>query len=101
MPICKKCHNKWTWKETFKKTFTLYSDIKYPYCGETQYITQKSKLKSFLLNMIVLLPLLLNIFFDIHVVILLSLFPILFILVILIHPFYIELSNTDPFGYKP
>ncbi len=101
MPTCENCHNKWTWKETVKKTFTLFGKMTCPYCGETQYITQKSKMKNSFPTMLVLSPLLLNIFFDIPGVILLSLFPVLFIIVLLIYPFLVEISNTDPFGYKP
>lgn len=101
IPICEKCHNKWTWKQTVKKTFSLYPKMTCPYCGEIQYQTMKSKGKSFFFNSIVLLPLLLNIFFDIPGVIILSLFPILFILMMLIFPFFVEISNRDQFGNKP
>src|SRR5699024_12234775 len=75
-------HNEWTWKETFKRSFTLDSKMRCPYCDKDQYITQKSKLKTFFFNIIVLLPLVLNLIFNIPGVILLSLFPILFILFI-------------------
>src|SRR5699024_8516819 len=54
MPICENCHNEWTWKETFKRSFTLDSKMRCPYCDKDQYITQKSKLKTFFFNMIVL-----------------------------------------------
>src|SRR5699024_5244459 len=117
MPICENCHNEWTWKETFKRSFTLDSKMRCPYCDKDQYITQKSKLKTFFFNMIVLLPLVLNLIFNIPGVILLSLFiilfifnifilillilfSILFIIFILIHPFNMEIGNTDTFGYK-
>lgn len=101
MPTCQECHNTWTWMQTFKKSFTLFSEMICPYCGEKQYHTTKSRGKSFLFNSIILLPLLLNIFFDIPGFIILSLFPILFVLMMVVYPFILEISSTDPFGYKP
>ena len=97
MPICKNCRNNWSWKQTVKKMFTLDTGMKCPYCGENQYQTQKSKKRTSILNSIVLLPLLLNIFFDIPIVMLLSLFPVLFIIVISLSPFIMHLSNKEEF----
>ncbi|MFC4024676.1 TIGR04104 family putative zinc finger protein [Oceanobacillus longus] len=71
MPTCENCHNKWNWRQTIKKSFTLDPGMTCPYCGKTQYQTQKSRTKSALLNAIILLPLLINIFFDIPGIILL------------------------------
>lgn len=99
MPICKNCRNNWSWKQTVKKMFTLDTGMKCPYCGENQYQTQKSKKRTSILNSIVLLPLLLNIFFDIPIVMLLSLFPVLFIIVISLSPFIMHLSNKEEFSF--
>src|SRR5690625_6129189 len=82
-------------KKYFYRYFTLDSKMRCPYCDKDQYITQKSKLKTFFFNMIVLLPLVLNLIFNIPGVILLSLFPILFIIVMLIHPFHMEIGNRS------
>jgi hypothetical protein len=45
--------------------------------------------------MVVLLPLLLNIFFQLPPVLLLSLFPVIVSIVLLLNPFLIKLSNTE------
>ncbi|MBR7794498.1 hypothetical protein GT022_00385 [Agaribacter marinus] len=95
MPICQKCNNKWSWKQTLKKMFTLDTGMTCPYCREKQYLTQKSKKKAGLLNFFVPLPLLFNIFFDIPGIILLRLFPVLFFLIMSLHPFLIRLSNIE------
>ena len=68
-----------------------------PYCGEKQYQTQKSKTKIGLLTTIVLLPLVFQIFFDMPGAFLLSLFPILTVIVILLYPFLIKLSSREEY----
>lgn len=97
MPTCQNCHNKWSWKETIKKTTTLNPEMICPYCGEKQFQTQKSKGKIAMLTPIVLLPLLIQIFFDVPGVILFSLFPILFVLVIVLYPFFVDLSSEEKY----
>lgn len=76
---------------------TLNPVMTCPYCGEKQYQTQKSKTKIGFLNTIVLLPLLLQIFFDIPGAFLLSLFPILAVIPILLYPFLFKLSNREEY----
>lgn len=95
MPTCENCSNKWNWKQTIKKTTTLNPAMTCPYCGGKQYQTQKSKGKIGMLTPIVLLPLLIQIFFDVPGVILLSLLPILFVLVVFLYPFLVKLSSKE------
>src|SRR5699024_11417124 len=99
MPICKNCHNKWNWNQTFKSMFTLDTGMNCPYCEEKQYQTRKSKKKTGVLNFLVPLPLLLNLLFDLPLGILLSSFPILFFLLISLTPFLIHLSNREEFSF--
>lgn len=99
MPICKNCHNKWSWGQTFKRMFTLDTGMNCPYCEEKQYQTRKSKKKTGVLNFLVPLPLLLNLLFDFPPGILLSSFPILFFLIMSLHPFLIHLSNREEFSF--
>lgn len=95
MPTCENCNNKWSWKQTIKKTTTLNPAMTCPYCGEKQYQTQKSKARVGILTPIVLLPLLLQIFFDVPGAILFSSFPILGVLAILLYPLLVVLSNKE------
>ena len=97
MPTCESCNNEWSWKQTIKKTTTLNSVITCPHCGEKQFQTQKSKMKVSFLTAIVLLPLLIQIFFDIPGAILLSFFPVLFVVVVLLYPFLIKLSSEEKY----
>jgi len=97
MPTCANCHSKWSWKQTVKKMFTLDTGMNCPYCGERQYQTGKSKKKAGILNFFVLLPLLLNIFFDIPAAILLSSFPVLFFLIMSLNPFLMNLSSKEKY----
>ncbi|WP_188634358.1 TIGR04104 family putative zinc finger protein [Lentibacillus kapialis] len=97
MPTCENCNNKWSWKQTIKKTFTLDPAMTCPYCGEKQYETQKSRMKNSALNFVIPLLLLLNIFIDIPGFLLLSLFPVLFIVVMSLHPFFVKISSKEEY----
>lgn len=97
MPTCESCNSEWSWKQTIKKTTTLNSIITCPHCEEKQFQTQKSKMKVSFLTSIVLLPLLIQIFFDIPAAILLSLFPVLFFVVVLLYPFLIKVGSEEEF----
>lgn len=97
MPICENCSHQWSWKQTIKKTATLNPAMTCPYCKEKQYQTQKSKGKVGTLTLIVLLPLIIQMFFDVPEAIILSLFPILFILIIILYPFLVKLSSQEKY----
>lgn len=97
MPICENCNNKWSWKQTIKKTTTLNPTMICPYCGEKQYQTQSSKMKISLLTPIVLLPLLIQIFLDVSRVVLVSLFSALCIVVLLVYPFLVKLTSKEEY----
>lgn len=43
MAICQNCGYKWTWRETFKRMFTLKQKLKCPNCESNQYLSKKSK----------------------------------------------------------
>jgi CXXC-20-CXXC protein len=91
------CKNKWSWKQTIKKTTTLNPAMTCPYCGEKQYQTQKSKTKNLLLTSIILLPLLLQAFFAIPIAVLLGSFPVLFVIAMFTYPFLVKLSSKEEF----
>lgn len=97
MPTCEKCDHKWTWKQTFKKTATIDPAMNCPYCGEKQYQTNKSRMKIAFLQTIILMPLLIQAFFDISGVILVSLLPILFVIIMILYPFLVEISSKEEY----
>ena len=97
MPTCDNCHNKWNWKQTIKKTTTLNPIMTCPYCGGKQYQTQKSKTKIGFLTSLVLSQRAHQPSSQIPGFFLLSLFPILAVIVILLYPFLIELSSREEF----
>jgi len=102
MPTCQNCHKKWNWKQTFKRSFTLGGALICPYCKEKQYLTESMRKKSGMISFIVVTLMLLgNLFFDlsyvVSVIVLLGFIP----LILIINPFFVELSNEDPFGNRP
>lgn len=101
MPTCESCHKKWSWKQTIKKTTTLNPEMICPYCGEKQYQSKKSKKKVAFLTLTVLLPLLIQAFFNVPVAALLSLIPLLAIFVFLLYPFSVELKCKEEYIIFP
>ncbi|NLI69175.1 MAG: hypothetical protein GX374_11090 [Bacilli bacterium] len=43
MPVCNKCHRRWTWKQMFIKQFNLSGEMTCPYCGTKQYYAKRTK----------------------------------------------------------
>jgi CXXC-20-CXXC protein len=69
-----------------------------PYCGEVQYQTQRSKIKGGLVNaVIILFPLVINTFLDTPGIFLLRLFPVIFVLLMSLYPFTVEISGRQEY----
>lgn len=96
MPTCQNCGHTWTWKTTFKKSFTLDVGMKCPACDHMQYPTKKSRKQMSLLNFITA-PLLIlsSFFFDLSITTLLLIAIPLFAVVLFVYPFLYEFSNEE------
>ncbi|WP_344701775.1 TIGR04104 family putative zinc finger protein [Salinicoccus jeotgali] len=95
MPTCQNCGSKWSWKQTFKRSFILIGGMICPYCGEKQYLTAQMRKRSTLIMPIVIFLILLgNLFFGPSYI---ALFAILGVipLAAIIYPFFVELSNEE------
>lgn len=97
MPTCENCKRKWTWKQTIKKTTTLNPAMTCPYCEGTQYQTQKSKNKVGIFTLIILSPLLIQIFFTMPMLVFISLPILLAVVVFLFYPSFVELSSEETY----
>src|SRR5699024_7378510 len=95
MSTCQNCNNKWSWKQTFKKSSISFGGMTCPYCGKKQYQTKRSgKRITIIYFTIFFLIMLHNIFFGpsyIAFFTLLVLIPLFFI----INLFFVELSNEE------
>ena len=95
MPTCQNCHTAWSWKQTFKKSFTLNTAMICPYCGENQYVTSRTRKTSSMITSITLaVIMLLNVFWGpslIFVMALVASIPIY----LGSYPFLVELSNQE------
>jgi CXXC-20-CXXC protein len=78
-----------------KKSFTLDTGMKCPYCSEKQYVTAQTRKRSVALNFIPSFSLLLPIFFDITTTTALTILIAAAILIISIYPFYLELTQKE------
>lgn len=99
MPICKNCNNKWSWKQTIKRSSSFKREMICPYCGEKQYQSKKSQAIAPFSSLVVLLPLFIQSFFDVSVGILLGLIPILAATVFMMYPFFIKLSSKEEYFF--
>lgn len=52
-PTCANCHNQWSWKTTWKKTFTFNQALICPFCEEKQYVTKGARQKLTLLPIVI------------------------------------------------
>lgn len=95
MPICQNCHKQWSWKQTVKKMFTLATGIECPYCGNTQFLTTRSRIRSSIIAFFAPSIMLLNIFVDLSLVAALILLGGSFIAAIAMYPFLIELTDEE------
>ena len=95
MPICKNCHEKWSWKQTLKKSFTLGGGMKCPHCNEMQYYSSRFRKRSTIIPFaIVALIMFSNLIFGPSYILVLSLI-VLIPLCLGIYPFFVELSNEE------
>ncbi|MCP2035104.1 CXXC-20-CXXC protein [Planomicrobium sp. HSC-17F08] len=97
MPTCTHCQTKWTWKKTIKKTFklTLSGKLICPVCGKGQYISLKSRKKIGFLNMLIVLPFLLNAIASVNPLIIIGFMVLLFCFCVAYMPFLTELSAEE------
>lgn len=95
MPTCQNCHEKWSWKQTIKKSLTLLVGMTCPYCSERQYQTARMRRRTTLIP-IIIVPFIMigHHFFGFSPLYMLFLFGIL-LLGIAINPFFIELASEE------
>lgn len=94
MPTCQNCDREWTWKQTFKKMFTLDGAMECPYCGAKQYYTKRSRKRTAALTFIIPSVILLN-FLDISPYLLVGTYLVVVLSIFGIGPFLVELSNEE------
>src|SRR5699024_12814691 len=100
MSTCQNCNNKWSWKQTFKKSSISFGGMTCPYCGKKQYQTKRSgKSITIIYFTIFYLIMLHNIFFVpsyLAFFTFLGLIPLFFI----INLFFVYLSNEEELPYR-
>ncbi|GAB3792227.1 TIGR04104 family putative zinc finger protein [Virgibacillus kimchii] len=95
MPTCQNCHEKWSWKQTFKKSFTLDTAIPCPFCGEKQYLTSRARKRSALPAVIIPFIIFIPSFFGVSFAAMISIFVSVVIGFTIFYPLVIELSNEE------
>ncbi|WYP27253.1 TIGR04104 family putative zinc finger protein [Alkalihalobacillus sp. FSL W8-0930] len=99
MPTCNHCGAQWTWWQTLKRSFTISPGMPCPKCEKEQFVTKRSKKKSGLLGFIFPLMLPIVTMLQVPVMLILFIYPSLFLLLISLYPFLIEFSNEEEFMF--
>lgn len=94
MPTCQNCDREWSWKQTFKKMFTLGTAMECPHCGEKQYYTKRARKRSAVVTLLTPFIILLNLF-DISPYLLVGIYLVFGLSIMGIFPFLIELSSEE------
>ncbi|WP_110113058.1 TIGR04104 family putative zinc finger protein [Bacillus sp. CGMCC 1.16541] len=95
MPTCQHCQTKWTWTQTFKKSFTLTQKMTCPYCEKAQYLTKDSRVKNSILSFIPPVILLLTTSFGLPLKVAFSLLIGAAGCMFILYPFMVKLSNNE------
>lgn len=94
MPSCQNCGRKWSWKQTFKKSFTLDTGMICPYCEKKQSIAKGTRIKTALFTFIAItLVTVGSLLYGpsiVFVYIMIGLIPFFLVL----YPFWVELRNV-------
>ncbi|WP_407681711.1 TIGR04104 family putative zinc finger protein [Pseudalkalibacillus salsuginis] len=101
MPTCQVCQREWTWKQTFIRQFRFNHRMTCPSCGESQYISAKTRKK--MIGYVILIPFILMSLMAIIDVTVINISPGLlylsevcvFAILIFLLPFFIEITNTE------
>ncbi|WP_174612859.1 TIGR04104 family putative zinc finger protein [Virgibacillus ihumii] len=95
MPTCQNCNYKWSWKQTFRKSFTLDTGMGCPCCGEKQYPTTDSKKRFGRWLFIPPFTILLSLLFDVPTPLVIGMIIVVSILLLCMYPYTVELSNQE------
>lgn len=99
MPTCQKCGKDWSWQQTFKKMFTLNTAIDCPQCGQKQYYSKKARKKTVVVSFLSLFLIFLRLF-NISAYQIIGIYLAYFIIVMVLLPFLMELSNEEEALWK-
>lgn len=91
MPVCQKCGNTWTWGQTMKSMFRM----RCPHCRTKQYQSAASRNKNFLFVIIPILMIPINVWFEISIVVAVTVGVILSMIILSVYPFLLKLSNEE------
>ncbi|PYZ96510.1 hypothetical protein CR205_12390 [Alteribacter lacisalsi] len=98
MPECRNCGQRWTWRQTMRRSLGSMNDgVTCLHCEGTQYVTRKSRIKGALClgAIIIPIPIVRNMFPDLPDWTFVSLMAALMVLFISLYPYLISFSNEN------
>ncbi|MBM0066867.1 TIGR04104 family putative zinc finger protein [Alkalicoccobacillus gibsonii] len=99
IPTCNHCGTQWAWWQTVKRSFTISPDLPCPHCEKEQFVTKRSKKRSGLLGFVTPLSIPIVVMLQPTFIGILLFYTSLFILLVSICPFLMELSNEEEFMF--
>lgn len=95
MRTCQNCLNKWGWKQTFQRSFTLGGGMTCPYCDTKQYVTARMRKRSSMISLIIISMIMIaNLLFGPSYITLFALIGIILLYAVM-YPFFMELTNKE------
>ncbi|QKY68369.1 TIGR04104 family putative zinc finger protein [Lentibacillus sp. CBA3610] len=96
MPACQNCGKEWSWGTTFRGLIRVSMAMKCPYCGERQYGTASSGRRMMVIGLIPIpLVFIIPYISGMTVWIALALAIVISVVLIIIMPFFLKLSNEQ------
>lgn len=95
MPICQKCRHKWSFKQSIRTMFTLRMKMKCPICGETQYLSAKSRKRLSFISLPIMAVWVLLASFQVPLSVQIVYVVIAVLGIFLLMPIFYELSNEE------
>ncbi|SEJ28822.1 cxxc_20_cxxc protein [Bhargavaea ginsengi] len=95
MPVCATCCHQWSFKETMRAMYTLKPSMTCPNCRQEQHLTSVSRKRGAYMPFLILIPMLLNAFFDLNWLTLFGGMALIAAVFHLIYPQLIELTDKE------
>ncbi|MFC7364678.1 MULTISPECIES: TIGR04104 family putative zinc finger protein [Bhargavaea] len=95
MPICANCRHRWSFRETLRAMYTLKPTMTCPNCKQEQHLTSASRKRGAFMPFLILIPMLLNVFFEMNWLTLIGGMLLVAVVFNLVYPRLIEVTNEE------
>ena len=95
MPVCANCRHHWSFRETLRAVYTLKPTMTCPNCRKEQHLTAASRKRGALMPFLVVIPMLINVFFDLNWLAVIGEMLMIAVIFNLVYPRLIDLTEEE------